>query len=94
MRLCHNQIVSVGEAVKSMLQEVLGPGVESGFNAEECDSEGILGLFGGLRDRLEVIDFLNYLMIVAILTVVDWALSLSCFMLWWHHLSDLLSRDA
>ena len=50
--LGHNEIVSVGEAVKSIFQEVFAATVEGGFHTEESNCKGILRRFRRIRDCL------------------------------------------
>jgi len=78
--LGHYQVVSVGEAVEGVLQEVLRSRVKGGFHTEKGDCEGILGFLRGLGDTLEIVQILHYIVIVAIVTVLDRALGVGCLL--------------
>jgi hypothetical protein len=73
MWLGDNEVVTVWEDLKCVLQEVLRSTVESGFHAKQSDGEGILGGLRRIGNRCQVVDFLTLLLderVIAVLHVV------------------------
>jgi hypothetical protein len=73
MWLGDNEVVTVWEDLKCVLQEVLRSTVESGFHAKQSDGESILGGLRRIGNRCQVVDFLTLLLderVIAVLHVV------------------------
>ena len=52
VRLSYNEIVSIREAVESILQKVFASTIEGSFHTEESNCKGILRRFRRIRDCL------------------------------------------
>jgi hypothetical protein len=50
VRLCHNQVVSFRELLKSMLQEVSRSRIECSFHTEQSNCKGIFETIWHFRD--------------------------------------------
>ena len=73
MWLGDNEVVTVWEDLKCVLQEVLRSTVEGGFHAKQSDGESILGGLRRIGNRCQVVDFLTLLLderVIAVLHVV------------------------
>lgn len=62
MGLSHNQIVTIGEQVEGVLQEVLRTAVEHGLHAEKGNCKGILSRLGRVGDSGLIINELDNLL--------------------------------